>query len=200
VSGEPPDRRPAAEDPDPGKRRLLLRPALVLAAALGAAFGSRHLLEQGEGALGPGKEAPSLRLPSLGGAERDLASHRGKLVLLNFWATWCPPCVDEMPSLERLHRTLAGEGLRVVSVSTDEDEPALRRFAAEHRLTLEVLRDPGGRKAAAAYRVTGYPVTFLIGRGGVIEERWTGPAEWDTPEAIAHFRGRLGLPSSPAPP
>ncbi len=76
-------------------------------------------------------------------------------MVVNFWATWCPPCVAEMPSLERLHRSLSPEGLSVVTVSIDEDEGDLRRFVAEHALTLPVLKDPGGRVAASEYRTTG---------------------------------------------
>jgi peroxiredoxin len=96
-----------------------------------------------------------------------------------------------MPSLERLHRTLGREGLQVLGVSIDEDEAVLRRFVAARGVTFPILRDPGGRKAAGAYRTTGYPETFVIDAGGLIKEQYVGPAEWDTPEAIAHFRQLL---------
>ena len=169
-----------------------VRTAALVAVVVAVAFGYVHLAGNKGYALKPGAEAPRFRLPSLAGGEVDLASHRGKVVLLNFWATWCPPCVAEMPSLERLHRALGPEGLAVVTVSTDEDEEVLREFVAELKLTLPLLLDPGGRVAEGAYRTTGYPETFVLDRSGVLLRHHVGPAEWDTPEALAHFRGLLG--------
>ncbi len=176
-----------------GGRRMnnLLRPLLVVVAVVGAAFGYVQLLENKGYALKPGTAAPAFRLPSLDGGEVDLSAYRGRLVVVNFWATWCPPCVAEMPSLERLHRTLGREGVQVLGVSTDEDEAALRRFVAARGVTFPILRDPGGRVAAGAYRTTGYPETFVIDPAGLIKEQYVGPAEWDTPEALAHFRQLL---------
>jgi peroxiredoxin len=167
-----------------------LRPLLVVTAVVLAAFGYVRLAENKGYALKKGTAAPPLRLPALEGGEVDIASLRGRLVVLNFWATWCPPCVQEMPSLERLHRTLGKEGLSVVSVSVDEDEGVLRRFVKEHGVNFPVLRDPGGR-IAASYRTTGYPETFEIDAQGVLLEHYVGPAEWSTPEALEHFRKRL---------
>jgi peroxiredoxin len=167
-----------------------------VAAVIAAAFGYARLAEHKGYALRVGSEAPALRLPALGGGEHDLGAERGRLVVLSFWATWCPPCVAEMPSLERLKRALAPEGLSVVTVSTDEDEAALRRFVADHRLTLRVLRDPGGRVAASRYRITGYPETFVIDRGGRILQHVVGPAEWDSPGWQARIRGLLGASSA----
>jgi len=157
-----------------------------------AAFAYVRLAGNKGYALKPGTEAPGFRLSSLTGGERDLASWRGKVVVLNFWATWCPPCVAEMPSLERLSRALGPEGLAVVTVSVDEDGKTLEAFVKEHALTLPVLRDPGGRVAAGEYRTTGYPETFVLDRRGVLLRHYVGPAEWDTPAALAHFRELLG--------
>ena len=134
-----------------------LRTAGIVAVVVAAAFAYVHLAENKGYALQAGSEAPGFRLPSLAGGEVDLASQRGKVVVLNFWATWCPPCVAEMPSLERLHRALSPEGVSVVTVSTDEDEAELRRFVAERSLTLPVLKDPGGRLAAGAVPHDGLP-------------------------------------------
>jgi peroxiredoxin len=176
--------------------RSALRTAAIVAVVVGLAFAYVRLAERKGYALKAGGVAPPVRLPSLAGGEVDLGSLRGRVVVLNFWATWCPPCVAEMPSLERLHRTLGPEGLAVVTVSTDEDEAELRRFVSEHALTLPVLRDPGGRVAASDYRTTGYPETFTLDRGGVLLEHTVGPAEWDTPAALAHFRVLLGGPTT----
>jgi peroxiredoxin len=176
--------------------RSTLRTAGIVAVVVAAAFAYVHLAENKGYALKAGTEAPGFRLPSLAGGEVDLASQRGKVVVLNFWATWCPPCVAEMPSLERLHRSLSPEGVSVVTVSTDEDEAELRRFVAEHALTLPVLKDPGGRVAAGQYRTTGYPETFVLDRNGRVLQHVVGPAEWDSAERLAYFRGVLeGVPA-----
>jgi len=176
--------------------RSTLRTAGIVAVVVAAAFAYVHLAENKGYALKAGTEAPGFRLPSLAGGEVDLASQRGKVVVLNFWATWCPPCVAEMPSLERLHRSLSPEGVSVVTVSTDEDEAELRRFVAEHALTLPVLKDPGGRVAANQYRTTGYPETFVLGRDGRVLQHVVGPAEWDSAERLAYLRGVLeGVPA-----
>jgi cytochrome c biogenesis protein CcmG/thiol:disulfide interchange protein DsbE len=176
--------------------RNVLRTAGIVAVVVAAAFAYVHLAENKGYALKAGSEAPGFRLPSLAGGEVDLASQRGKVVVLNFWATWCPPCVAEMPSLERLHRSLSPEGVSVVTVSTDEDEAELRRFVAEHALTLPVLKDPGGRLAAGQYRTTGYPETFVLDRNGRVLQHVVGPAEWDSAERLAYFRGVLeGVPA-----
>jgi peroxiredoxin len=169
-----------------------LRTLLVVAAVVAAAFGYVELAEHKGYALSVGSQAPGLRLPALDGAPHDLASERGKLVVLNFWATWCPPCVAEMPSLARLQRSLAADGLSVVAVSTDVDKAALERFVADNGLKLRVLHDPGGRVAASTYRITGYPETYLIDRDGRILQHVVGPAEWDSPEWLSRFRGLLG--------
>ncbi len=167
------------------------RTAAIVAVVVAVAFGYVHLGEETSFALEQGTEAPPFSLTSLGGDGVDLASYRGKVVVLNFWATWCAPCVAEMPSLERLHRALGPEGLAVVTVSTDEDERVVREFVADHGLTLPILLDPGGRTAAADYRTMVYPATFVLDRQGVLLRHYLGPAEWDTHEALAHFRGLL---------
>ena len=168
-----------------------LRTAAVVAIVVAVAFGYVHLAERKGYALKAGSEVPDFRLPSLTGGETALGSYRGKVVVLNFWATWCPPCVAEMPSLERLHRTLGPEGLAVVTVSTDADHDVLREFVTRHGLTLPVLLDPGGEVASGAYRTTGFPETFVIDRAGALVSHTLGPAEWDSADALAHLRGLL---------
>ncbi len=171
--------------------RQSLRTAAIVLVVIALAYGYLQLAERKGYALQSGSVAPAFRLPGLTGGETELASLRGRIVVVNFWATWCPPCVSEMPSLERLHRTLAAEGLAVLAVSTDEDSAELRRFVADQGLTLPVLRDPGGRVAGDAYHTTGYPETFVIDRSGVLLQHTVGPADWAAPEALAYFRGLL---------
>jgi peroxiredoxin len=168
--------------------KTLARPLLVIVVVVIAAFGYVRLAERKGYALAEGVAAPAFRLKALDGGEVGLASLRGRVVVLNFWATWCPPCVGEMPSLERLHKALGQEGVAVVGVSVDEDEAALRRFVDQHKLTFALLRDPGGPTASGEYHATGYPETFVLDAQGVLREHYVGPADWATPEAIAHFR------------
>ena len=180
--------------------RNVLRTVGIVAVVVAAAFGYVRLAENKGYALKKGGAAPPFRLPALAGGEVDLLSQRGKVVVVNFWATWCPPCVAEMPSLERLHRALSPEGLSVITVSTDEDEAELRRFVTERGLTLPVLKDPGGRVAASEYRTTGYPETFLLDREGRLLQHVVGPAEWDSEEKLAHFRSLLASDTAPGAP
>jgi peroxiredoxin len=179
--------------------RDALRTAALGAIVVVLAFAYAHLAHNPGPPLELGREAPGFRLPTLGGGEAELSSWRGRVVVLNFWATWCPPCVAEMPSLERLHRALGPEGLAVVTVSTDEDEEAVEAFVRRHGLTLPVLLDPAGRVAAQAYRVSSYPQSFVLDRHGVLLGHYEGPVEWDTPEARAHFRGLLAETPAAAP-
>jgi cytochrome c biogenesis protein CcmG/thiol:disulfide interchange protein DsbE len=169
-----------------------LRWAVIVVVVVVVAFAYVRLAEDKGYGLKKGTEAPGFRLPSLAGGEVSLASQRGKVVVLNFWATWCPPCVAEMPSLERLHRALGPEGLAVVTVSADDDVAELRGFVKQHGLTLPVLMDPGGRVAGDEYHTTGYPETFLLDRQGRIVRHVVGPDEWDSPEMLAELRRLLG--------
>jgi peroxiredoxin len=171
--------------------RNALRTAAIVGAVVATAFGYVRLADEKGYALRPGTAAPGFRLPSLAGGEVDLAAYRGRVVLLNFWATWCPPCVAEMPSRERRHRALGPEGLAVVTVSADDDVAELRGFVKQHGLTLPVLLDPDGREAGRAYRTTGYPETFVLDGSGTLLQHYVGAARWDAPEALAHFRALL---------
>ena len=141
----------------------------------------------------PPVPAPSTAIQALHGGEVTLADFAGKVVLVNFWATWCAPCVREMPSLERLHDRLAGEGLAVLAVSNDRGgagvvAPFLARLDLQ---SLPVYLDPKG-KLAQAFDLAGLPTTLLIGRDGRVLARLLGPAEWDSEEAVAFLRHYLG--------
>ena len=136
--------------------------------------------------------APSTTFHTLEGAAVSFADFRGKLLLVNFWATWCAPCVEEMPALERLHSELADEGLAVLAVSQDRDgaavvEPFLARIELQQ---LPVYLDATG-VLGRAFALKGLPTTFLIDREGRVLAGLVGPAEWDSPEALAFLRHYL---------
>jgi peroxiredoxin len=115
--------------------------------------------------------APDFRAQTLDGSGRSktLQDYQGELVLLNVWATWCPPCLQEMPSLQQLYERLSGRGLRVVAVSIDDpgSEGTINEFVRDQRLTFEVLHDPTAA-IMRSYGMVGVPETFLISRDGRI--------------------------------
>lgn len=128
-------------------------------------------------------------------ATRTLRDYEGRVVLLNFWATWCEPCKVEMPAMEALHRDYAPHGLDVVAVSEDDARvsPAeLRAYANDLELTFDILRDTS-HAVARAYQVVGYPTTFVIARDGSIRRRWIGPEDWNSPANRAFMRQLLGI-------
>lgn len=136
----------------------------------------------------PGQEAPGFTLPSLdGGAPVSLAEQRGKVVLLNFWATWCKPCEDEMPAMQRLYDALAGTDFEMLAVSTDEERAPVEAFRERLGLRFPILHDPA-KEVSEAYQTYRYPESYLIGRDGRILARYIGPRDWDA--AVYHERIR----------
>lgn len=166
---------------------------LVLGIGLWAAM---HFLGDQLFPVAVGSEAPEFAAATLDAEPRDvsLSEYRGNLVLLNIWATWCGPCREEMPSIERLHESFEEHGLQVVAVSIDNAgmEQTIRDFAGELDLTFQILHDPMNI-ISTRYQVTGYPETFLIDREGVIRKKVIGPADWNSPENRALVAALLGV-------
>jgi peroxiredoxin len=141
--------------------------------------------------IGRGSVAPAFTLPSVpAGEPTSLEELRGQVVLLNFWATWCKPCEEEMPAMQRLHDALAPEGLALIAVSTDEGREEVEAFARQHALRFSILWD-GDRSVSEAYQAYRFPETLLIGRDGVVVERYIGPREWDSPLYVSRIRRLL---------
>lgn len=130
------------------------------------------------------------------GRSRNLAEFRGESVVLNLWATWCAPCVREMPQLDRLNRLLAGDGIRVLALSEDRGgAPLVRRFYDVNGINnLEVLIDAGG-KVLGELKVRGLPTTVLIDAGGREVGRALGAAEWESDVVVAFLRRCLDKPA-----
>lgn len=140
-------------------------------------------------------------LPDIGFADGDgrsvkLSSFRGKVVLLNVWATWCPPCRKEMPTLDRLQAKLGGPGFEVVALSIDRSGPSIvRSFYDEIEIkTLRIYIDQSG-EASSALNVNGIPATLLIDRAGRELGRKIGPAEWDSPEIVTLIQSYVEMPA-----
>ena len=162
--------------------------AAAVAAAVGFAIWTSSSVSD---PIGRGSAAPAFTLPERPGpGEISLASLRGEVVLLNFWATWCEPCEREMPAMERLHEKLSPAGLHLVAVSVDESAEPIDQFRARFGLTFPILWDPE-KRVADAYQTYRYPETLLIGRDGVVVERYVGPRDWDSPLYEARIRRLL---------
>jgi peroxiredoxin len=143
----------------------------------------------------PGLPAPAFSLPVLGSdASVSLASLRGQVVLLNFWATWCKPCEDEMPAMESLHQALGPQGFALIAVSVDDDPRAVERFVTRLGLSFPILLDPE-KKAADAYQSYRFPESYLIDREGVLVARYIGPRDWDSPAYLDRIRRLLEVPA-----
>jgi peroxiredoxin len=141
--------------------------------------------------LGRGSVAPAFALARLdGGAPVVLDRLRGRVVLINFWATWCKPCEDEMPAMQRLYEALAPEGFELLAVSVDEDRSEVASFVERLGLTFPVLMD-SDQSVARAYQSFRFPETLLIDREGVVVERYVGPKEWDAAPYLARLRRLL---------
>lgn len=140
-----------------------------------------------------GLPVPAYSALSLTGDTVSLADLRGKVVLLNTWATWCHPCRDEIPELQALHEKYAARGLELIGVSVDTDgaDEAIREFMRDYRMTYPVWRDPGER-VSAQFHTVGVPTTFLIDRAGVLRWRKTGPIQPGDATLAAALEQALG--------
>jgi thiol-disulfide isomerase/thioredoxin len=137
---------------------------------------------------------PELAFVDAAGKARSLADWKGRIVLLNLWATWCAPCLKEMPALDRLKAALGGKDFDVVALNIDRgsaEKP--KKFLADNKIgALEFLHDASG-KAFVAVKSPGMPTTLLVGRDGRELGRLVGPAEWDSEEAKALMRAAMAL-------
>jgi cytochrome c biogenesis protein CcmG/thiol:disulfide interchange protein DsbE len=142
-----------------------------------------------------GSTAPDFRAKVLGESRyKTLADYKGQVVLLNVWATWCPPCQAELPSLERLYQAYGDKGLKLVAVSIDDyvSEDSIRAFGKNFGITFEILHD-STHAIERMYQTTGYPESFVIGREGTIRKKWIGPDDWNSQGNRALVAQLLGL-------
>ncbi len=134
------------------------------------------------GVVRVGDQAPIFRLRDLAGNLVDLSGLRGKVVLLNFWATWCGPCRIEMPSMEQLYRTLSRRDFEILAVSMDPQGATVTRpFQQEIGLTFPILHDPDMR-IGIAYGARSLPMSVMIDRQGIVRQKIFGARDWDSPE------------------
>ena len=134
--------------------------------------------------------APAMLAQDLAGQTRTLADYRGKVVLLNFWASWCPPCRREMPSLERLRLAMQGRPLEIVALASAETSEDVRDFLASLKLGFPILLDPEGLNTRR-WKVYALPTTFLLDGEGRVRYALKGGAEWDEGEALGAIENLL---------
>ena len=167
---------------------------IVVALLGGGLFAGVKLFADDLFPVAVGSTAPSFKAKDLAtGAARTLADYRGKVVLLNVWATWCEPCKVEMPSMEELYRAYGPRGVHIVAVSIDNtaSEDSIRAFAKGLGLTFEILHDPS-HDIERAYQTTGYPESFVIDSRGTIRKKWISATDWNSPANRALFDELLG--------
>lgn len=130
-----------------------------------------------------GDRAPEFRLQATDGRSVSLSNFRGKVVMVHFWATWCPPCVEELPTIDKLNRTIADKDFQLLAVSVDDETSEVAAFLKKHGLNLPVLLDPG-RKTAGLYGTYKFPETYIVDRRGVVRMKVIGPRDWSNPANV----------------
>jgi len=131
-------------------------------------------------------QAIEIQLEDVFGNTIRLSDFRGKIVFLNFWASWCPTCVAEMPSMEKLHRRLKDRDFVMIAVNLQESDAQVKAFLAKFKLTFLTLLDSSG-EVGSGFAVHALPTTFVIGKDGRMIGKATGPREWDSKNSIAFF-------------
>jgi cytochrome c biogenesis protein CcmG/thiol:disulfide interchange protein DsbE len=168
-----------------GVRRVLQPLALVLAGLLLLGLSACY-----SGSRPPriGSNAPDFTVQDAQN-KITLSEFRGQIVVLNFWATWCAPCVEEVPSLVEMQRRMKAKGVTVVAVSVDVDEGAYKQFVKDHNVNLLTVRDPD-QKSNSLYGTAKFPETYIIDRNGVMRRKFIGAVDWTEPE-ITDFLNKL---------
>lgn len=177
------------------------RNVLIAAVALVVLLVASFAVTPGPGGdVEPGMVAPDFELP-LRGADRTvrLSDYRGRVVMVNFWATWCPPCVQEFPSMQKLYEQVRGEDFEMLAISLDKlGDEVLAEFLQKGDYTIPILLDPG-HSISAKYGTFRFPETFLIDRSGVVAQKFVGAVDWSAPEAVGFVRELIARAPEPAP-
>ena len=134
-----------------------------------------------------GDKAPDFNITSDTGKPITRSNFGGRVLVLNFWATWCPPCIDELPSLDEFQRQLSGQGVVVVGVSVDKNEKQYKDFLKKARVSFQTSRDSDA-SISAEYGTFKYPETYVINAKGEVVAKYIGPKDWMSAEVIADMK------------
>jgi len=185
----------------PSERRwgltfLWILPALALLLVFVYGFLTRQPADSDDTAPRLGKPLADFTLPDLQGRSVQLTALRGKVVFVNVWATWCPPCVEEMPTMQQLYDRLHGRGLEILAVSLDAlGAQVVAPFIQSHRLSFPTLLDTKNL-VQRLYRTTGVPESFIVDKRGILVEKVVGPRDWAQPQLLAQFERLLAMPAT----
>lgn len=138
-----------------------------------------------------GQKAPDFTLKDVNGNSISFSSFKGKVVLLNFWATWCPPCKAELPSMNKLQQSLKNRGLVILAVSTDRSASDVKDFLSKYPLNYTVVVDYNLNVSRSLYKVFMVPTTFLIDKKGIVVKRYFGEQDWTEPNIIKEIEAFL---------
>ncbi|MEX0870043.1 MAG: redoxin domain-containing protein [Candidatus Spechtbacterales bacterium] len=160
---------------------------IVVLAFLAISCGGTEVIPEEEEAgpvvgLDVGDIAPDITFTDIEGNEHRLSDFRGQVVFLNFWATWCPPCVYEMPSMEEMHKDYKDEGFVIIAVSVKENEELVKEFMEEHELTFTAYLDKPGTSYDEFNKSGGIPQSYVIDRDGIVRQFIPGARDWATLE------------------
>jgi peroxiredoxin len=151
-------------------------------------FTIRDVLEQR--VVGIGDSAPKFAVTTENGQQISRSEFGGKLLVVNFWATWCPPCIEEMPSLNQFASTMSKDGVVVLGISIDRNEKAYRDFLQRNQLSFLVARDPE-ENISSSYGTFKWPETYVINRDGRVVQKYIGPRDWGDPQIVNSIRALL---------
>lgn len=143
-------------------------------------------------AVGLGERVPEFTLRDDNGNPVALADFRGKILVLNFWASWCGPCVDELPSLKRFAQRYAGSDVVVLGISLDEDPDAYKEFLLKYEINFQNLRNPS-HSVSEMYGTFKLPETYIISRDGILLNKIVGPTDWSSPQMLDYIDSLLAV-------
>ncbi len=173
---------------------LWVMPLLLVGLVLGYGLWTRQEARIEDGLPRVGQPLADFALPDLQGRSVQLSALRGKVVFINVWATWCQPCIDEMPTIQRLYEQLHGRGLEVITVSLDPlGEQVISPFMHRYQLTFPVLLDTKS-DVEKLYGTTGVPESFIVDKHGLLVEKVVGPRDWSHPQRLTIFERLLAAP------
>lgn len=158
-------------------KKIFILGLVILAASFMGGCGKKTTVAE------VGKPAPDFTLVDRKGKTWTLADLKGQVVFVNFWATWCPPCLEEMPAMQRLYSKMPPEKFKMLAILNNDKPEFADTLIAKQKYTFPVLTDPKGT-TLAAYGLTGVPETYIVDKQGVLREKFLGPMPWDSPGAI----------------
>jgi peroxiredoxin len=164
-------------------------PQAILALMM-VAFGVALYTSLHETVVNAGDKAPNFSIVADNGKQITAREFGGKLLLLNFWATWCPPCIEELPGLNEMARELGPKGLVILGVSVDKDENVYKQFLARNPMSFLTAHDPA-EKINLSYGTIQYPESYLIDRNGKVIEKYISSQAWASPQMIQHVQSLL---------